>query len=166
MIEICEGFNGVTWAEDCQQASVFVLFVYSPGNQYVNRHLVIWVVTWEIVPSDVCARRRLKSACAFTQSDQFSLSAWRNFASLAIEKCTSEDSDQIARRRRLIWMFAGRICLRIGFFDVEAFWRWDSSYIHCTKYSTNITLVPSLYRHSLQRQNALYWQFDCHETFA
>ena len=24
----------------------------------------------------------------------------------------------------------------------------------------------SLQRHSIQRQNFLYWQFECHETFA
>ena len=38
------------------------------------------------------------------------LSAWRNFASLAIQNAPSEDSDQTARTRRLIWIFAGRTC--------------------------------------------------------
>ena len=37
-----------------------------------------------------------------------SLSAWRNFASLAIQNAPREDSDQTARMRRLIWIFAGR----------------------------------------------------------
>ena len=32
--------------------------------------MIIWAVTWENVPSDMCAQRRLKSACASVQSDQ------------------------------------------------------------------------------------------------
>ena len=44
-----------------------------------------------------------------------SLSAWRNFASLAIQNAASEDSDQTARKRRLIWNFAGRPCPKVGF---------------------------------------------------
>ena len=35
--------------------------------------------TWANVPSDMCAQRRLESACSSAQSDQSSLSAWRNF---------------------------------------------------------------------------------------
>ena len=37
-----------------------------------------------------------------------SLSAWRNFVSLAIQNAFSEDSDQTARMRRLIWILTGR----------------------------------------------------------
>ena len=37
-----------------------------------------------------------------------SLSAWRNLASLAIQNAPSEDSDQTARMRRLIWIFTKR----------------------------------------------------------
>ena len=37
-----------------------------------------------------------------------SLSAWRNFVSLDIQKALREDSDQPARMRRLIWIFAER----------------------------------------------------------
>ena len=42
-----------------------------------------------------------------------SLSTWRNFALLAIQTAPSEDSDQTARMRRLIWIFAGRTCLKL-----------------------------------------------------
>ena len=44
-----------------------------------------WAATWEDVPSYRCTQWRLKSSCTFVQSDQSSLSAWRNFASLAIQ---------------------------------------------------------------------------------
>ena len=37
-----------------------------------------------------------------------SLSAWIHFASLAIQNAHSEDSDQTARMRSLIWTFAER----------------------------------------------------------
>ena len=42
----------------------------------------------------VCAQRRLRSAWASAQSDQSSLSAWRNLGSLATHWAHSEDSDQ------------------------------------------------------------------------
>ena len=45
-----------------------------------------------------------------TQSDQSSLTAWRNLGSLATHWAHSEDSDQ-----RLIWVFAGRTCQYVGF---------------------------------------------------
>ena len=44
-----------------------------------------------------------------------SLSAWRNFASLTIFIAPSEDSDQTARSRILIWIFAGRPCTKVCF---------------------------------------------------
>ena len=45
-----------------------------------------------------------------------SFSAWRNFASLAVQKCTSEDSDQRVEMPRLIWIFTGQTGLKILFF--------------------------------------------------
>ena len=43
------------------------------------------------------------------------LFAWRKFASLGIQNALSEDSDQTARMRRLIWIFAVRTCSEIRF---------------------------------------------------
>ena len=34
------------------------------------------------------------------------------------------------------------------------------------KKKRNFCSEPSLYRHSIQRQNSLQWQFECHKTFA
>ena len=42
------------------------------------------------------------SLCICTVGSESSLSAWRNFDSLAIQNAPSEDSDQTARMRRLI----------------------------------------------------------------
>ena len=44
-----------------------------------------------------------------------SLSAWRNFESLAIQIALKEDSDQTARMRRLIWIFGGRTRPKVRF---------------------------------------------------
>ena len=56
----------------------------------------------------VCAKPRLRSAWASAQSEQSSLSAWRNLGSLATHWAHSEDSDQTRQMPRLIWVFAGR----------------------------------------------------------
>ena len=58
---------------------------------------ITWAATCENVPSDKCTQLRLKSACISMQSDQSSLSTWKNFASLAIQDAPSEDSDPIAQ---------------------------------------------------------------------
>ena len=39
----------------------------------------------------------------------------KNFSSLALQLWHSEDSDQTARMRRLIWIFAGRTCSKLRF---------------------------------------------------
>ena len=44
-----------------------------------------------------------------------SLSAWRKLGSLATHCAHSEDSDHTGQMPRLIWLFAGHICLFVGF---------------------------------------------------
>ena len=44
-------------------------YAYDQGSASVIE-TGIWPVTWENVPSDMCARQRLKLACASVQSDQ------------------------------------------------------------------------------------------------
>ena len=41
---------------------------------------------------------------------------------LAIQNVPSEDSDQTARMRRLIWIFAGRTCTKIFFLTLWLIW--------------------------------------------
>ena len=49
-----------------------------------------------------------------------SWSAWRNVTALSIQNAPSGDSDQTARRRRLIWIFAGRTCPKVRFLTLRA----------------------------------------------
>ena len=82
--------------------------------------------TSESLPSDMCAQRRLKSACASVQSDQSSFSAKRNFASLAIQSASSENSDQTVPMRRLVWLFTGRTYLKVRFLTQRLIWFQDN----------------------------------------
>ena len=72
----------------------------------------------ENVPSDMCAQRRLKSACGSVQFDQSSLSP-ETLHLLAIQTAASEDSNQIVRMRMLIWIFAGRTCWKVRFLTFQ-----------------------------------------------
>ena len=59
-----------------------------------------------------------------TVLSESSLSTWWKFASLSVQNASSEDSDQIARMHRLIWMFAGRT------YPMYFFWRCVSNVLH------------------------------------
>ena len=55
-------------------------------------------------------------------------SALGHFASLAIQNASSEESAEAAWMRRLIWIFAGRICLKVRFLTLRLVcifvWKW------------------------------------------
>ena len=53
---------------------------------------------------------------------EFSLSIWRDFASLTIQNAPSEESDQTAQTRRLIWILAGRTCPNAYFLELQLIW--------------------------------------------
>ena len=64
----------------------------------------------------MCAQRKLKSAYVSLQSDQSRRCPHEDiFASNAIRNARSEDSDQTARMRRLIWIFSWRTCPYVRF---------------------------------------------------
>ena len=46
----------------------------------------------------------------------------KKFAFLVIPIAPSEDSDQPARMRRLIWIFAGRACLKVRYLTLLLIW--------------------------------------------
>ena len=76
--------------------------------------LLGWAVTRAKVPSDICDERRLKSACASAQSgesihcpNEETVYPWLS------NNAPSEDSYQILRIRRLIWIFSGRTCRNV-----------------------------------------------------
>ena len=66
-----------------------------------------WATAQQNQQNDLCAQRRLRSAWASIQSDQSSLSIWRNLGPLATHWAHNEDSDQTGRMPTLIWVFAG-----------------------------------------------------------
>ena len=104
-------FNMWCWHRQWQ------VFIYLPSRQIIVDPLMSKYLrrNSENVPSDMSTQRKLKSACASVQSDQSSLSPWRNLASLAIQNALSEDSDQTAHLRSLIRIFAGRTCPKFYF---------------------------------------------------
>ena len=67
-------------------------------------------IFWHVCPTMTQISLRIRAVWL-----ESSLSAWRHFASLTIQNATSEDSDQTARMRRLIWIFAGRTCPEVRF---------------------------------------------------
>ena len=72
---------------------------------------------WHVRPTKTQISLRMRTVWL-----EYSLSAWRNFASLAIQIAPSEDSDQTARMRRLIWIFAGRTYLKVRFLTLRLIW--------------------------------------------
>ena len=80
------------WSESSNE-TLRVSWIYRIRDSYMRKRTV-WI----------SVQRRLKSACAFI------ISMNGKIALVAIQNAPSEDSDQTARMRRLIWIFAGRIC--------------------------------------------------------
>ena len=65
----------------------------------------------------MCPQLRLKPACASVQSNQSSLSEWRNFVSLPI-KC-APCSDLTVWMHRLSWIFPEHTCLKVLFLTLR-----------------------------------------------
>ena len=86
--------------------------IYLAGQVVKMYYGKLWAPMWENVASDMCPQRRLISAGTFAQSDQSSLSAWRNFAFLAIQNGLN-DFDQTMRMHRLNLRW--RTCLKVRF---------------------------------------------------
>ena len=59
------------------------------------------------------------SLCIQVVWSESSLSAWRHFASLAIQNAHSKDSDQTVHLHSLIWIFAGCTCPKICFLILQ-----------------------------------------------
>ena len=84
------------------------------------------------------AQRRGRSAWESAQSDQPSLSVWRNLGSLATHWVHSDGSDQTGRIPRLIWVFAecshfvGFVTRRLMFFFSQAHIYWSSNFFNCS----------------------------------
>ena len=86
-----------------------------------------------------------------------SLTVWRNFASLAIKNVPSEDSDQTAQMRSLIWIFTGRNCQKVHCLTLRFIFYFTAGVSRGEKTATSgcdetittcVVLLPR--RHSLQ----------------
>ena len=62
----------------------------------------------------LCAQRRLRSTWASVWPESL-LSAWWNLGLLPTHRAHSEDADQIGRMPKLIWVFAARTLVFVGF---------------------------------------------------
>ena len=86
---------------------------------------------------------------------EYLLSAWRNLASLTIQNVPSEDSDQTAQMRRLVWMFAVHTCRKVCFLEfaaqiINSRWAVHKLYTHvCTWWI--YTLMLSMLGKSFRR---------------
>ena len=72
-------------------------------------------------PTKIQISLRIRTVCA-----EYSLSSRRNFAYLAIQGTPCEVSDQTARMRRLIWIFARRKCPKARFLTLWLKSMWST----------------------------------------
>ena len=80
----------------------------------------LWTATWENIPSGICAQRTLRSACLSAQSDQGLACPHEETMHLLLSKnAPSEDSDQTARMRSLVWIFTGCTCRKVHFLTLR-----------------------------------------------
>ena len=69
---------------------------------------------WRVHPTKTQLRLRIRAVWSVS-----SLSAWKTIASLTIQNSPSEDSNQTARMRRLIGIFAGRTGSKVRFLTLR-----------------------------------------------
>ena len=117
-----------------------ILYVYHVAMHQMSRDMTK-PTKW------LCAQRRLRSAWASSQSDQSSLSAWRNLGPLATHWAHREDSDQTGRMPRLIWVFAGRshfvgfVISRLKYLSVAIAWQFTAMHFETIIESVKLTLL-------------------------
>ena len=95
------------------QLQTFVAWISNTTLEEVSRSMRKHTF-WHVRLAETQISRRMHTVWS-----ESSLSAWRNFASLAIQNASSEDSDQTVWMRRLIWSFAGRICPMLRFLTLR-----------------------------------------------
>ena len=113
----------------------------------------------------VSTQQRLRSDWAHAQSDQSSLSTWRNLGSLATHWVHSKDSDQTGRIPRLIWVFSGRTAILLVLTLsrlIQLLASWSELFIFLKKYKNTLKsadLLKSLTPESLTGLTQLLKQF-------
>ena len=94
---------------ECFHFFCFFTFIHFPLSPIPFFHLSSPFL-WETTQNDPQGL-----TCRLTPTQSNSLSTRRNFAYLAIENAPNENSGQTAWMCRLIWIFAGCICLKVYF---------------------------------------------------
>ena len=93
--------------------NVYLLFFHIPTkNVYMSRNGKS--TSWHVRPTKTQISLRIHEVWS-----ESSLSAWRHFVTLTIQNEPSEDSDQTAQMRSLIWIFAGHICPNVRFLTLR-----------------------------------------------
>ena len=83
---------------NCPRKDIFKdLFNHIRARNGVKIKIPGWAATLENIPTDMRPRKTQISQRICAVWSESSMSAWRNFASLAIQNAASEDSDQTAR---------------------------------------------------------------------
>ena len=108
-------------ARTCMVVWFFTVRAWGTSRFFLQQ-ATIRAAAWENVLSDICAQRRLKSACASAHSDQSLRCPHKETLHPWLFNAPSEDSDQTARMRRLIWIFAGRTCSKGRFLTSPLIW--------------------------------------------
>ena len=99
----------VFWLHDTVTSRCGWNIVKSHGKRQLSR-LLTKPTKWPVRPAKTQINLGIRPVWS-----ESSLSAWRKLGSLATYWAHSEDSDQTGRMPRLIWVFAGRTCLFVGF---------------------------------------------------
>ena len=107
--------------------------------------------TLENVPFHMCAQRGLKTACASAQSDQSLRCEHEEILHPWLSKnAPNEDSDQTARMRRLIWIFAGRSCPKLRFLILRLIYRSHVLFSHNMFHTIFLGQISNVYIQYLQ----------------
>ena len=110
---------------------------------------------WHVRPTKTQIRLRISAVWS-----ESTLTAWRNFASLARQNAPIEDSDQTARMRRLIWIFAWRTCPNVGFMRLIDLWERRQLQVHIfNSYIPVSTLIIQLHKEAY-RNFQFVWYID------
>ena len=103
--------------------------------------------TWENVAFVMCAVR-----------SESSLSAWRNFTSLAIQHALSKDSDQTTQMHRLTGIFARHTFPEGTFSDVATHMTWSVTCTGCPQRSHDV-VKTSIQRWWINVESTLFPRF-------
>ena len=96
------------WAMQVKKKTFMVIDTAASAHAHSDQCLLFSVIDFKVLREEMCNRK----FCA--QSGKSSPDALDKKGS-TVRRMDSEVSDQTARKRRLIWVFAERNCLKVNF---------------------------------------------------